>query len=142
MRKFPTSLLLCVAAGLLVAEQIHAQNPTSPGCGPNITNSIQSLLGTWIYSVEGTSPSGESFRSAGQFVASLGLNKSGLPIGLLTITNSQSQNGSITRMETDSGSYQVSGDCSGGLLVFNLSSRPLQFDLGVATLERRLTYTN
>ena len=43
-------------------------------------------------------------------------------------TASLGAEGSITRLEGDAGRYQINPDCSGGSLLFNLSSRPAQYE--------------
>jgi hypothetical protein len=91
-------------------------------------NPLQTLSGRWVFSMEGFAPSPQQpFASAGQFLASIG-TRGGSPIGLLTITQTSDLSGSITSQETDTGTFQIFPDCSGGSLTFNLSSRPLTFD--------------
>lgn len=118
-------------AGLFLAPCVPAQ--TSPGCGSAITDPLQALAGSWTFSTRGTvfptQLSAEPFASVGSMVAAIGTNRAGIPVGLLTITKTASQNGqSLARQETDAGTFQVLPDCSGGTLTFNLSSRPVQFD--------------
>lgn len=118
----------------------HAQS--APGCAANITNPLQALVGTWGFSANGFAPATLPFASAGRFVASIGTDSAGNPIGRLSITNTSSQNGQITRLETDVGTYQVFPDCSGGTLVFNLSTRPLAFDFWFDNRGTELSFTN
>src|SRR5258708_5729361 len=87
--------------GLLVTPQSRAQ------CGSSITNTLQALEGSWTYSTDGFGPSTRPFATAGKFVARVGKDNSGFAKGLLSITQTSSSNGEITRLETDVGSYQV-----------------------------------
>jgi hypothetical protein len=122
MKSF-TIFTFTVIAGLLMTPWAHAQATTSK-CPANI-NPLQLLVGTWTFSTQGFGPtSTQPFSSAGQFVARIGTDGR----GSLTITNTASRNGQITRLETDAGTYQLLPDCSGGTLTFNLSTGPLQFD--------------
>jgi hypothetical protein len=92
-------------------------------------NPLQSLAGTWAFMTEGFQfPPTAFLGSAGRFVATVGTDKAGGPLGLLSITQTASIDGSTVRLETDAGRYQVHGDCSRGTLIFNVSSRPAQFD--------------
>ncbi|MBY0505097.1 MAG: hypothetical protein K2X03_14390, partial [Bryobacteraceae bacterium] len=47
-------------------------------------------------------------------------------LGILATSN-LGTDGSVARVESDRGSYQVESDCTGGTLTFNLSSRPAQY---------------
>ncbi|MBY0506076.1 MAG: hypothetical protein K2X03_19320 [Bryobacteraceae bacterium] len=47
-------------------------------------------------------------------------------LGILATSN-LGVDGSVVRVESDRGSYQVEADCTGGTLTFNLSSRPAQY---------------
>ncbi|MBY0505983.1 MAG: hypothetical protein K2X03_18850 [Bryobacteraceae bacterium] len=47
-------------------------------------------------------------------------------LGILATSN-LGEDGSVARVESDRGSYQVEADCTGGTLTFNLSSRPAQY---------------
>ncbi len=106
-----------VIAAMLVTPNAQAQCPLS------------TLAGTWVFTTDGlTSPYFQLLASGGRFVATVGVNKAGSPVGLLGITQTLAVNGSITRLETDPGSYQLFDDCSGGTLTFNTGSRPVQFD--------------
>ena len=70
----------------------------------------------------------EPFGIAGAINASLSTDRGGNPLGLLGIVASSSLGqGSITRQESDAGRFQVNDDCSGGTLIMNLSSRPIQY---------------
>lgn len=66
------------------------------------------------------------------------LDRAGNRIGLLTITTTSRDGFGVTRLETDAGRYQVSPNCLGGTLTFNLSSRPMQFDFWFSDLNRQL----
>ena len=70
----------------------------------------------------------EPFGIAGAIDASLSTDRGGNPLGLLGIVASSSLGqSSITRQESDAGRFQVNDDCSGGTLIMNLSSRPIQY---------------
>lgn len=98
----------------------------APSCP---ANPLQPLVGTWTYSVNGFHFPPTLFLSAvGRLVASLGVDRAGAPIGVLSISQSSSIDGSPTRSESDIGRYALNADCSGGTLTFNLGSRPGQFD--------------
>ncbi|MBY0507540.1 MAG: hypothetical protein K2X03_26740 [Bryobacteraceae bacterium] len=47
-------------------------------------------------------------------------------LGILATSN-LGEDGTVARVESDRGSYQVEADCTGGTLTFNLSSRPAQY---------------
>jgi len=109
--------------GFFLVTQASAQ------CPAGVTNPLQVLVGTWAYQLDGLAPSAAIvFASAGQFTASIGTDRAGNPIGRLAITATSNQNGSVTRLEADAGTYQVFPDCSGGSLTFNLSSSPVAGD--------------
>ena len=85
----------------------------------------QSLLGTWTFSTSGFPIIPTLFvGSVGNFTASI------TPSGrnILSITATSATDATVTRYETDAGSFQVNSDCTGGTLTFNLSSRPVQFE--------------
>ena len=88
---------------------------------------LQALAGTWVFATDGFSvpfrADTQFLTSAGRFVATVALDR-----GVLAISATSSFNGSSTRREQDAGRFQVNADCSGGTLIFNLSSRPVQFD--------------
>jgi len=94
---------------------------TGGGCS---TNPLAALGGTWSFSIHGFAPQFLPFASAGSFTASI--NAAGR--GILTITNTSSWFGGITRQEVDAGTFQINSDCMSGTLTFNLSSKPLTFD--------------
>lgn len=89
-------------------------------CGQPENPDPLAQLGVWTFSTEGLVPNANAFASAGRFLTNARR--------LLSVTNSASLNGQIIRQESDAGSYQISSDCSGGTLTFNLSTRPLAFD--------------
>jgi hypothetical protein len=113
-------------------------------CPATFTNPLEALVGPWSFSTLGFSrsptpwaPSGP-LGTGGQFVAAVGKDKTGNLIGILTITQTANNNGQVFRLEKDSGTFQVFPDCSGGTLVFNLSSRPMTFDFTFATSAQRM----
>lgn len=121
-RNLLASLFTSVMGLLMVAGPAYGQVPSStPLCSEGITP-LQTLIGSWSYTQQKRDGA-----AAGIFTASIGV-RGGRPTGILTITNSLNQNGSITRLETDAGTYQVFDDCSGGTLTFNLSSQPVAYD--------------
>lgn len=93
---------------------------------------LQALAGTWVFSTNGFGPTnvGQTaiLASAGRFVATVATDRGGNLAGVLAISATSSASGSSTRREQDAGRFQVNADCSGGTLIFNLSSRPVQFD--------------
>jgi hypothetical protein len=111
-------------AGGTISGTVNIVQTAPQACAANITNPLQALAGTWSFSMDGTALSTQPFASAGRFVAGIGTDLVGNPIGLLTITNTS---GSV-RQETDTGRYQINPDCSGGTLTFNLSSHPITLD--------------
>jgi hypothetical protein len=105
----------------------------APSCP---ANPLTALPGTWTFEFDGFHfPQLNQFflAAVGRFVTSIdmspsGTNRSSEPIGVLSITQTSSINGKITRLETDAGRYALNADCSGGTLTFNTSSRPIQLD--------------
>jgi hypothetical protein len=70
----------------------------------------------------------EAFGIAGAMNATSGTDRAGSPLGILDIVASSTIGlGSVTRLERDTGRFQVNADCSGGTLTMNLSSRPAQY---------------
>lgn len=117
--------LVCVIASLLLVPQAYAQT----SCPAGITNPLQVLVETWSFQYNGWIDAPQlPLAAAGQIVASIGTDRAGNPVGRLTITQTSNQNGSITRLEKDVGTYQIFPDCSGGTLALNVSSRPVAFD--------------
>lgn len=120
MKHFLMLVATCFAAGVLLVPAAQAQCPAQP---------LDALAGPWTFSTDGfTLPPIGFLASAGRFVATVGTNRNGQPLGILQITNSGSINGSPTRLEVDAGRFALNADCTGGTLTFNLSSRPVQFD--------------
>lgn len=72
------SFAALVAAGLFLGPQAKAQ------CPANI-NPLQILTGSWAFKQEGLAPPGEG--AAGRFTASLGTDRAGNTIGVLTVTS-------------------------------------------------------
>jgi len=105
----------------------------APSCP---VNPLTALPGTWAFEFDGFHfpPATQFFLAAvGRFTTSIGISPPGTnrisePIGVLSITQTSSINGSISRLETDAGRYALNADCSGGTLTFNTSSRPIQLD--------------
>jgi hypothetical protein len=126
------TIAACIWCGAFVTTEAIAQVPSQ--C-PTGINPLQLLVGTWTFSTEGISLTSTPFglagpqTSAGQFVGSI----SPAGAGVLSITNTTSRNGQITRLETDAGRYQVFPDCSGATLTFNLSTGPVSFDVFIRT---------
>ena len=108
---------LTFAAILSITSPAHAQ------CPDGVTNPVEVLFGTWTFDMHGQIRAAP-FASAGQFTAAL-KTVNGAQVPTLTITQTTSDG---ARLETDTGTFQVFPDCSGGTLTFNTSSRPFQFD--------------
>ena len=122
---------ILVAVFLLLAPRAEAQ------CPPGITNPLQILTTSYAFKVfpgqlvptTNLQPDTGFYYSAGRFRGSIGKDTNGNPRGVLSITaSSNSGVRGITRQEADAGSYTILPDCSGGTLIFNLSTRPAQFD--------------
>jgi len=125
MKHFISMTSLCFfAIGLVVS-------PASAQC-PEGSNPLLALVGRWAFSTQGSmkGTSTEPFSSSGNFEANVDTDRAGNPIGVLTIT----QTSNIARQETDSGTYQIRPDCSGGTLTLNLSTFPLAFDFEFSAL--------
>jgi hypothetical protein len=129
--------VLIIGGGALV----HAQS-TTPICSASLSTPLEAFVGVWGFSTDGSTLSAQPFVSAGVFVASIGTDSAGNRIGVLAITATSSNNGQITRLERDAGSFQVNPDCSGGTLVFNLSSHPFAFDFWFAGGTSRIVFTS
>lgn len=116
----------------LMATSLMAADP-SAGC---LANPLSGLAGNYVFQIEGVFP--YQYGITGVFNASTGLDRGGNTVGVLKITASSvlgpefatTRGGDIsfTRLETDAGKYTVNAGCTGGSLIFNLSSRPMQFD--------------
>ena len=134
------------------------------GCPAGVTNPLQLLLGSSTFIARGYGPEalrrrmeeqpsarsvdgrreGGRFRErdasyaiAGTWNATIGADPR---IGRLLINATSDLSGSIARQESDAGSFQASADCSGGQLIFNLSSHPVQFDYWWAEGFQRLFF--
>jgi hypothetical protein len=147
----------------LMASSLMAHDPT-PSC---LANPLSGLAGNYTFQVEGISP--HAFGITGTMNASIGANRVGTPVGVLRITatsffgnsvlgpwgptgpigpvqdrkpaaaSSEGREASVTRLETDIGSFQVNSTCTGGTLTFNLSSHPMQYDFWFLDGGRRLS---
>ena len=116
----------------LMATSLMAADP-SAGC---LANPLSGLAGNYVFQIEGVFP--YQYGITGVFNASTGVDRGGNTVGVLKITASSilgpefainsPQGISFTRLETDAGKYTVNAGCTGGSLIFNLSSRPMQFD--------------
>ena len=100
----------------------------TPACP---VNPLTSLAGPWVFNVQtiGKVDNDANWAAAGRFLASAGADRGLLNINatsLFTDPNGGSQ--SITRLENDFGGFQINGDCTGGTLIMNLSSFPMQYD--------------
>ena len=101
------------------------------GCPVGLPSPLSLLSGTYGFKFQRIPNfTVEPFGIAGLLTASTGVDRAGNPIGLLAITATSSigLGGSIARLEGDVGRYQINDDCSGGRLIFNLSSRPAQYE--------------
>ena len=122
------------ALATLMATSLMAHDPT-PAC---LANPLSGLAGNYVFQIEGVQP--YTYGITGVFNASTGFDRGGNTVGVLRITASSILGNSFfdpfslgfpasyTRLETDAGKYTVNADCRGGSLIFNLSSRPMQFD--------------
>ena len=103
------------------------------GCPVGLTNLLTLFSGNYALKLQHIALTGQPFTDthgmAGRLVASIGTDRGGNPKGLLAITATSNFTDlhSVTRLERDAGSYQINDDCSGGTIIFNLSSRPLQY---------------
>jgi hypothetical protein len=116
---------ICVIAGLLMTPLTYAD--TTPKCADNITNPLQALAGSWTFSIEGFDVSAQPFAAAGRFVATIARDRGGNLAGVLNALQTVSTNGQINRLATGSGRFQVSPDCSGGVLMFPGLNREFDF---------------
>ena len=120
------------ALAAMMATSLMAADP-SAAC---LANPLSGLSGNYVFQIEGVFP--YQYGITGVFNASTGVDRGGNTVGVLKITASSilgpefavnSRQGiSFTRLETDAGKYTVNAGCTGGSLIFNLSSRPMQFD--------------
>lgn len=104
-------------------------SPAPTGCPAGLTNPLELQLGKWTFTGRGIEQY-PNYAIAGIYNAALGTDRGGNQIGVLSITatSNLASEGSVTRLEGDTGRFQAWADCSGGTLTFNLSSRPVQFD--------------
>lgn len=126
MKRSTLSIMMPLLAS--VASHLHAAAPPQFNCG---ANALQALAGPYVFSAQGILPF--NYAIVGRFVASVGADRNGTPIGVINVVASSVQNGvlatgSVTRLETDVGRYQINANCTGGTIWFNLSSRPISFD--------------
>jgi hypothetical protein len=98
--------------------------PSNAKCPAGTASPLTGLTGTWTFGMDGQVPRGIPFDAPGQFTASISTVNNG-QVGILSLTQSSSTS---VRLETDSGTYQIFPDCSGGTMTFNVSNRPLAFD--------------
>lgn len=144
MKQKILSLSLLAIATAITPVHLSAQN-------------LAQLSGTWTFNAQGspildvnfrrpttevptkaTPRSGitidqtNSFAIAGQFKASIGVDRAGNPIGLLAINATTVLNGTTTRLEGDVGRYTINASGTGGTLTMNLSSYPMQYDFWFA----------
>ena len=122
------------ALATLMATSLMAHDPT-PAC---LANPLSGLAGNYVFQIEGVQP--YTYGITGVFNARTGVDRGGNTVGVLQITASSILGNSFfdpfslgfpssfTRLETDAGKYTVNANCTGGTLIFNLSSRPMQFD--------------
>jgi hypothetical protein len=103
-----------------------ARRVQTPSVCPAIP--LQALSGAWVFSTTGYTYNRSLIASNGRFIASVGADRAGQPLGVLALSVTSTLDGSPTRRESDVGRFQINADCSGGTLTFNLSSRPVQFD--------------
>ena len=97
--------------------------PSNAACPSQTSSPLTLLTGTWTFDVGGQAPLGTTVNAAGQFTAAMStVNET--PVGIVSVTQSLS---SATTPEIESGSYQVSADCSGGTLAFNIGAQPIEF---------------
>jgi hypothetical protein len=145
-------LNFCALVSLL-ATPLMAHDPT-PSC---LATPLSGLTGNYTFQIEGIYP--HQYGITGTMNASIGTNRAGAAVGLLKITatsffdptltvrgtvsnqpaaTADPRDASVTRLETDFGSFQVNPSCTGGTLTFNLSSRPMQFDFWFLDGGRRI----
>ena len=120
------------ALAAMMATSLMAADP-SAAC---LANPLSGLAGNYVFQIEGVFP--YQYGITGVFNASTAVDRGGNTVGVLRITASSilgplfavngAQGISFTRLETDAGKYTVNAGCTGGSLIFNLSSRPMQFD--------------
>lgn len=94
--------------------------PGAGGCPPGVAGNPGLLAGPFAFRARGETP-GHTYSIAGRFTARDGR----LDITATSVPGDFSQ--SVTRLERDAGNYVINGDCTGGTLFMNLSSRPVRF---------------
>jgi hypothetical protein len=128
-------LVLAIAiAEIFTIHVAHAQTPPAT-CPGRIISPLQRLIGTWTFSSNGFAQSASVPASlapvawVGSFTAQIATDlRSGQQTGTLTVTRTANLSGRIVRLETDIGRFQVYPDCSGGNLVLNLSTAPVEYE--------------
>jgi hypothetical protein len=127
------------ALATLMATSLMAHDPT-PSC---LANPLTGLAGNYTFQIEGIYP--HAYGITGTFNASIGTNRAGASVGVLRVTATSfftatfAGAASVTRLETDIGSFQVNPSCTGGTLTFNLSSHPMQFDFYFSDAGRQIS---
>lgn len=131
MKSWKLATMFAAALLLLVPSAVKAQ-PTCPAG----VNPLSVFVGTWSYqaslvSAVGFPPLPVSYGSAGQFTASIGIDRrSGGPAGVIRAVQSSIVNGNPVRLESDDGTstYSVFSNCGGVTISLNFSTRPVAFD--------------
>src|SRR5438046_2142863 len=129
----------CIFTSVFLISQAHANCSVAPiPLEAFLTAQPDSTTGgpgVWNFEMDGFNfPPTTLLASVGRFVATLGTDRSGATIGILSITQTTSIDGSIARLETDIGRFKVNPGCETGTLTFNTSSRPAQFDFFVVSI--------
>lgn len=118
-------MLMWVIAMAIVALPVQAQS-----CPGGLTNSLQILDGTtWVFVTQSASErAGQA--SIGRFTAKYVPATSSSPFarGVLSITQTLNQDGSIAGATGIAGRYSISADCSGGVLMFMLGGQQIQYE--------------
>jgi len=123
MKRRLTIAAFCLFVPAFLAPQARGQ------CPPGNTNPLQVFTGVWTFKAQGFNlPPFHFLAAAGRFSATVGTNQAGAPVGILAITESTSVDGNPTRLDTETGRFQVNADCSGGTLNLNSAGRPDQYD--------------
>jgi hypothetical protein len=100
------------------------------GCPVGVTDPLSLLSGVYSAKIQALPNfSLEAYGLVGLVGAQVGRDRANNPIGQLAIlaTSSVGNEGSIVRLESDAGLYSVDADCTGGVLNFNISSRPTEY---------------
>jgi hypothetical protein len=117
------SKIISFAVTSVIATLLTSPLARAQACPSDTMNPLSVLTGVWTFDMDGWQPIGIPFAAAGQFVASVN-TVNGVQVGSLVIK----QSSSVVRLEKDIGTYQIFPDCSGGTLIFTVSSQPLAFD--------------